>query len=188
MLFGKKKQKEIADLLQKAPSDQRYWAIIKRQFRKNRIAVWSLRILYVLIFIALFSDFLANEKPVYCKIEGKSYFSGFSTIFGGFGWAGWDAVFINKDWSQHNYETVVFPLIPYSATTIDLNNLYRSPFGPQEVESNRYWHWLGTDELGRDVTAGMIRGTRIAMLVGLVSMSIASLIGIFFRSHCGIFW
>ncbi len=187
MLFGKKKQKEIADSMVKASTDQRYWAIVKRQFKKNRIAVWSLRILYVLLFIGITSDFLANEKPIYCKIEGNHYFPVFHQYLVDLGWAGWDAVFINKGWSEQNYQSVVFPLIPYSATSIDLNNQYRSPFGPQQVVSKRYWHWLGTDLLGRDVTAGMIRGTRIALLVGLISMSIASVIGIFFGAIAGYF-
>jgi peptide/nickel transport system permease protein len=187
MLFGKKKQKEIADSLQNASSDQRYWAIVKKQFKRNRIAVWSLRILYILLFIGITSDFLANEKPIYCKINGQSYFPVLHQYFVDFGWSAWNAVFINKDWSEHDYESVVFPLIPYSASSIDLNNQYRSPFGPQQVESKRYWHWLGTDGLGRDVTAGMIRGTRIALMVGIVSMSIASVIGIFLGAIAGYF-
>ena len=187
MLFDKKKQKEIADSLQNNSSDQRYWTIVKRQFRKNRIAVWSLRILYVLLFIGIFSDFLANEKPIYCKIEGQHYFPVCKQYLVDLGWSGWDARFLNKNWKNQPYEAVVFPLIPYSATSIDLNNQYRSPFGPQQVESKRYWHWLGTDNLGRDVAAGMIRGTRIALMVGVISMAIASVIGIFFGAIAGYF-
>jgi peptide/nickel transport system permease protein len=187
MFFGKKKQNQIADSLKQASSDQRYWAIVKRQFKRNRVAVWSLRILYVLLFIAITSDFLANEKPVYCKIEGQHYFPIVHQYLVDLGWAGWDAVFINKDWSQHEYQSVIFPPIPYSASSLDLDNQYRSPFGPQRVVSKRYWHWLGTDGLGRDVTAGMIRGTRIALIVGVVSMSIASVIGIFLGAIAGYF-
>jgi len=187
MLFGRKKQKELAESMAKAASGQQYWAIVKRQFFRNRLAVWSLRVFYVLLFIAVTADFLANEKPIYCKIEGKHHFPVFRQYFVDLGWAGWDAVFINKSWKELEYEAVVFPPIPYSATSIDLRNQYRSPFGPQQVDSKRYWHWLGTDNLGRDVTAGMIRGTRIALLVGVCSMSIASVIGIFLGAIAGYF-
>lgn len=171
----------------KAASGQQYWAIVKRQFFRNRLAVWSLRVFYVLLTIAVMADFLANEKPIYCKIDGKHHFPVFRQYLVDLGWAGWDAVFINKSWKEQEYEAVVFPPIPYSATTIDLNNQYRSPFGPQQVDSKRYWHWLGTDNLGRDATAGMIRGTRIALLVGVCSMSIASVIGIFLGAIAGYF-
>lgn len=187
MLFNKNKQKEIADALENNSSDQRYWAIIKRQFRRNRIAVWSLRILYVLLFVGVMSDFIANEKPIYCKIEGQHYFPIFHQYLVDMGWASWDAVFINKDWAEHDYQSVIFPPIPYAASSLDLNNQYRSPFDDQQVASKRYWHWLGTDNLGRDVAAGMIRGTRTALLVGVVSMSIASVIGIFLGAIAGYF-
>ena len=80
------------------------------------------------------------------------------------------------------------PLIPYSHNTLDgYNTDYVSPFGDQTVESKRYWHWLGTDQLGRDVAAGMIRGTRIAMLVGVIAMFIATFIGIFLGALGGYF-
>jgi len=44
---------------------------------------------------------------------------------------------------------------------------------------------MGTDELGHDVLSAMIHGTRIALLVGLVSMSIAAFIGILLGSLAG---
>ena len=47
--------------------DQSYWAIVKRQFKKNKMAVWSLRIIMLIIIVGLLSDFLANDKPLYCK-------------------------------------------------------------------------------------------------------------------------
>ena len=46
------------------------------------------------------------------------------------------------------------------------------------MAEDRFWHWLGTDDLGRDVAAGMLAGTRMAMLVGVVAMSVACFFGI----------
>jgi peptide/nickel transport system permease protein len=39
-------------------------------------------------------------------------------------------------------------------------------------------HWMGTDEIGRDVMARMIWGARASLLAGVVSVTIALLIGV----------
>ncbi|MCK6450484.1 MAG: ABC transporter permease [Alphaproteobacteria bacterium] len=39
-------------------------------------------------------------------------------------------------------------------------------------------HWLGTDEIGRDLLARMIWGARASLLAGVVSVSIALLVGV----------
>jgi peptide/nickel transport system permease protein len=39
-------------------------------------------------------------------------------------------------------------------------------------------HWFGTDELGRDILARVIYGTRASMLAGLISIAIAMSIGV----------
>src|SRR6201996_4228049 len=39
-------------------------------------------------------------------------------------------------------------------------------------------HWFGTDELGRDVLARVIYGTRASLMAGIISVSIALSIGV----------
>ena len=163
-----------------------YWAIVRRQFRKNKAAVWSLRFLILIFIIGMSADFIANEKPYYCVINGKSYFPVLKGVGVDLGIAKWPGELSNVNWHDLKYEKVVWPIIPYSTTTLDLKNKdYVSPFGQQNVESSRWKHYLGTDNLGRDVLSGMIHGTTVAMMVGVVSMSVALLLGLFFGSLAG---
>jgi len=79
-------------------------------------------------------------------------------------------------------------LIPYSSTTIDFANSGAvSPLEAQDVESAYYRHWLGTDELGRDVFAQLIYGSRTALLVGFFSVLISAFIGICLGMLAGFF-
>ncbi len=165
-----------------------YWYAIKKQFRNSRASKWSLRVLIVLIFIALFADFIANEKPLYCKIDGVTSFPVLKDYLVKMNLAKWPTPLLNIDWRNADYDRVILAPIPYSATTFDLENAgYKSPFDQQQVKSKRYWHWMGTDNLGRDTLAGMIAGTRTAMLVGVIAMSIATIIGMFLGTIAGYF-
>ncbi|GIV34349.1 MAG: hypothetical protein KatS3mg031_1884 [Chitinophagales bacterium] len=181
-----KSSPEITVPMQKP--DQSYWGIVKRQFRKNRLAVWSLRVVYVIIVIGLLADFLANDKPLYCRLHGKTYFPVLKEYAVNMGLSKWPADLTLADWKHLPYEKVIWPPVPYSETEMDLYNVqYVGPFDDQRVKSLRWRHWMGTDEIGRDVLAGMIHGTRIAMLVGVISMFIASVIGIFMGAMAGYF-
>ena len=168
-------------------SDQSYWGIVRRQFRKNRLAVWSLRIVYAIFFVGIFADFFANEKPIYCKLEGKTYFPIFREYAVAAGIASMPSELLNVDWVHADYDAVLRAPIPYSPLSQDWDNAFANPIKKQEVKSWRFRHFLGSDQLGRDLLSGMIHGTRIAMLVGIVSMGIASLIGIFLGAIAGYF-
>ena len=165
--------------------NESYWSIVKKQFKKNKIAVWSLRVVYLFIIIALLADFIANEKPIAAKYNGNIYFPILKEYVVDMGLANWDKDFINVSWKDLDYEWSVWPLTPYLPKNIDFLNTSVGPFDEQQVESTKWKHWLGTDALGHDVFAGMIHGTRIALLVGIVSMGIAALIGIFFGAIAG---
>ena len=69
------------------------------------------------------------------------------------------------------------PLIsPYDPGHINTNILLQPPSAE---------HWLGTDELGRDVLSRMIYGSRISLMVGFVAVGIATIIGVFVGAISG---
>jgi len=52
---------------------------------------------------------------------------------------------------------------------------------------NRHRHVLGTGPTGRDLSSGLIHATRISLSIGIISMGIASLIGIILGALAGFF-
>lgn len=58
----------------------------------------------------------------------------------------------------------------------NLDNKFAAPSGQ---------HWLGTDQVGRDLLARLLLGGQISILVGLVSTTIAGLIGITYGAISG---
>lgn len=63
-------------------------------------------------------------------------------------------------------------LAPHSPTSQDLDNRFQKP----ELGE----HLLGTDNFGRDVFSRILYGTRPALFVGIISVSIALIFGLFF--------
>ena len=147
-----------------------------------------MRALLLLMGIALLGDFIAGEIPIYCKYEDQEYFPVFKKQAVDWGIGHWPKPFQNVNWKELSYQKVVFPLIPYSGSRMDTNNSnYKSPFEKQNIPSWRHRHWLGTDDLGRDIAAGLIEGLKIALKVGLLSMLLASFIGVLLGGMAGYF-
>ena len=202
-LFNKNKEDKIAAAIQQ--SGQSYASIVARQFNKNRLAVWSLRFFVLILLMALFADFLASDKPVFCSVnvmitnnkgvkEKKTRIMSpvIHQYFVYLKLSKWDEVFFTNDWSQPSEQTftynyVIFPPITYRPEKTDVANASLGPFEKQRLRKYKGRHYLGTDHMGRDVFSGMIHGTRIAMLVGIVAMSIATFIGIILGALAGYF-
>ena len=69
-------------------------------------------------------------------------------------------------------------LAPFDPIKVDLFNRYQAPSGT---------HWLGTDELGRDILSRLIYGSRISIQVGVIAVGIALIIGTFLGAVSGYF-
>ena len=70
------------------------------------------------------------------------------------------------------------PLLPYSHADIDFSNL-QTPPSPE--------HWFGTNAIGQDVLAQVLRGTQKSMLIGLCVAVISTLIAATVGSVAGYF-
>ncbi len=87
-----------------------------------------------------------------------------------------------KDYRQmlqnQTVEAALFPPVPFGFD--------RTELAVRELPPNST-HWLGTDDVGSDVLARLIHGSRISLSVGFVAVGISSLMGIFLGSLMGYF-
>ena len=160
----------------------------------------------ILAFVALFSPFLANNQPLYMEFKGEGFYPAFNTLFN----ESASEEFIEEstgvtisfryqdiDWRRAEIENAWWPLITYSPGNQDKYNSdyahpsksqrFRNKVGKMVELDSRFRHVLGTDKLGRDVASGLIHGTKISLMVGVVSMSIAVIIGLFLGALAGYF-
>ncbi|RYE08847.1 MAG: ABC transporter permease [Hyphomicrobiales bacterium] len=179
-----------------------------RAFTANRRGVIALWLFAILFGLSLFSEFIVSDRPIVASYKGELLFP-FAVNYPEAKFGGFLATTNYRDpFNRDEIEAngwMVFPPIRYSYDTID-NQLPRAaptppswampadqrcpayPLGdadPDCVIGN--WHWLGTDDQGRDVLARLLYGFRISVLFGLALTVSSSIIGIAVGAVSGYF-
>ncbi|MTB52896.1 ABC transporter permease [Lewinella sp. W8] len=157
--------------------------MIGRRTQSKKLAIGWLLFLGIL---ALVGDFLANDRPLIAIMEGETRFPVLHEYGEALGLVDPYAPVV-RNWYRASPDWALWPPIPYTAGKSDLKNGgYISPFGKQNT-GDRARHYLGTDDLGKDVLAGLIHGSRVAVLVGFGSTLLSLLLGIPLGSIAGFF-
>ncbi len=162
-----------------AKTNSRFTPLTQRrlaQFKANKRGLWSFWIFMGLLFVALFANFIANDKPLLVQYKGDYYAPIFKvypeTTFGG----DFETETVYRE--QFVRESIekdgwmIWPPIRYSYDTINYDLPEPAPSRPQAD------NWLGTDDQGRDVMARIIYGFRMSVLFGLALTIVSSLIGV----------
>lgn len=158
-----------------------YSAFVRQQYKKSTFGMVSVWVVAIITAVAVFADVLANDKPIAASRNGELMFPVLKEYGVMLGITEWQKEYATVDWRELKYDWSVFPPIRYSPSTTDkklITLAERAPSGK---------HWLGTDDIGRDVMSGLIHGSRYALSIGLVAMSIALVIGILLGSIAGFF-
>lgn len=160
---------------------------VKRQFFKRKRAVFSLYILYLLLFVFVFADFMANDKPLIASYEGKVMMPVVKEYFVETGLSQWPTALQHVNWKELDYDWAIWPPVPYAPGGHDVGSINQAPFAASGEKGFFHRHWLGTDALGRDLLSGMVHATRIDLSIGIIAMGVAAFIGILFGSLAGFF-
>lgn len=146
-------------------------------FRANRRGYWSLWLFLALFGVSLFAEFIANDRPLLIRYDGRW----FSPVL---------AEYAEEDFSADLLPTaaeysdpvlvaligekgwMVWPPIPHSHRSVVKNLGQPAPSPPS------WRNLLGTDDQARDVLARVIYGFRISVLFGFTLTIISSAVGI----------
>jgi microcin C transport system permease protein len=183
-----------------SPLNKRRW----ESFKANRRGYWSLWIFLAVFILSLFAEFIANDKPIFIRVNGQSFFPAVmtypDTAFGPkgdpnlFGTAADYRDDYLMDLIKKENGTVVWPPIRFSYNTQVSKPPSPFPSKPTWMLNQKdcdfaaknnfakcgdlEWNWLGTDDGGRDVVARLIYGFRISVLFGLCLTIVSSVIGV----------
>ena len=144
-----------------------------RANRRGRVSLWIFGALFVL---SLGADLLANDRPLLVRYDGRFYVPVFraypETTFGG-------ELPTRAEYRDPAVRALieargfmVWPPIPYRYDTVDWELGRPAPSRPSAR------HWIGTDDVGRDLLARLVYGFRISVLFGLALTLGASVVGV----------
>ena len=176
------------------------WQLIRRRFRKHRLAVISLWIMAVFLFISIFAEFLAPHDPH--DVQARFTYAPPQRVH---------LIDRNEDqgWSirpyVYDYKVEVEPEALRRVFKIDTENkvylmffvrgepykllgLFPTDvhlFGAKKKRDPLFV--LGTDRLGRDQLSRLIYGTRISLSVGLVGVVLSLVLGIVIGGLAGFY-
>ncbi len=160
-----------------------------KRFRSISRGFWSFVIIMSMILIAFFGEIFINSRALLVKYEGKLYFPTYGQMIPGtfFGLEyGYETNYRELKTKLNQEEGsgfVLMPIVPYNAYENDLRFNEYPPFPPSFSDR----HFLGTDNVGRDILARLVYGFRTAIIFSCVLLLLNYTIGIAIGCSMGYF-
>ncbi len=163
-----------------------------RRFISIKRGFYSFALLIIMILISLFAEALINSRALFVYYDGNLYFPTYGEMIPGSRFdLGYDYETnyrelkerLNQNTSKERKGFVILPPVPYNPYENDLKDNTYPPFPPSLSER----HFLGTDNVGRDILARLVYGFRTAILFSVVLLLLNYSIGISLGCAMGYF-
>jgi microcin C transport system permease protein len=160
-----------------------------KRFKSIKRGYYSFVLIVVMIVASFFAELMVNNRALMVRYKEKLYFPTYGAMLPGTTF-GLDYPYETnyrelarrfKDEGSGNW--VLLPPIPYSAYEINLPEGVYPPLPPSWVDK----HFLGTDNVGRDIAARLVYGFRIAIIFSLLLLVANYAIGVGIGSAMG-YW
>ena len=142
----------------------------------------SIAIIGFFIFVAVFASFLSSPYPLIVIKNNSGLEIPFSPFLSSYGSGKSQLDKINfRELSQKSQISAMYTIVAYSPYEQNLDEILLPP------SLGRFGHYMGTDDVGRDIAARMIHGARNSMLVGLIAVALSLVIGIVVGAVAGFY-
>lgn len=141
----------------------------------------ALGVLAVMFLMALMAEQLASDKPVAVRVDGATHW--FPNLTDPAALRNENVHRLRSRLRPELGEWMIEPLIPYGPFQTYAEQPTQPTSAPPWAPDGE--HFLGTDELGRDVLARIVHGTRVSLTVGFVAVSIYVAIGVLLGALAG---
>lgn len=150
------------------------------RFRRIRRGWWALLLLLAFSLLSLVAELLVSNRPLLLRYEGQLRFPSYGAIHTGreFG-LDYDYEVNYRELArrfaaENKGDWLLLPLVPYGPN----ENCYPGEtFKPRPPDAAAR-HWLGTDQLNRDVLARLVYGFRSALIFSVCFVALTYLIGV----------
>ncbi|MDH4200333.1 MAG: ABC transporter permease [Spirochaetia bacterium] len=143
----------------------------------------SFYIIGFFVFVAVFASFLSSPYPLLILKNKSTYDIPVSPFFSAYSVQ--KRIRLDKidfrGLASKSEISAVFTLVPFSPFEQNLDEILIPP------SFSRFGHYMGTDDVGRDVASRMIHGARNSMLVGLIAVALSLVIGVVVGSIAGFY-
>lgn len=138
-----------------------------QRFKKRKTAWYSMWFILITFGLSLIGEVLINDDPIVVVYDGEVYFPLFKR-------------YSPEDFGLKYTFVVDYYQLREKDEKVDMM-VFAYPFGPltihQELAPPSTKHWLGTDQLGRDLLARLVFGYRNSMIYALSVWVFAFILG-----------
>ena len=156
-----------------ASPNRRAWA----RFKRNRPGLWSLWLLIGLLVLSALAEVLSNDKPLLARYDSELFMpiahNPPEQRFGGdfMTPTDWSDPFINQQFAKPGN----WMLRPPNHHAANSTEYFSKPANPSAPNAD---HWLGTDQIGRDMVARLLYGFRVSILFAFALTAIGLVLGL----------
>ncbi len=173
------------------------WTLVWWRFRKNKLAVASLLVLFFLLLVVLVPDFFATVDPeatnarlAFIPVQGIHWMNEGSLAPWVPGVSGKrDPVTLKMVWAVDENQKIFIQFFGhnYSYKILNLIETDVHLISAIKAEDSGKIYLMGTDRLGRDQWSRLAYATRISMTIGMISVIVSVLLGLLLGGISGYF-